>query len=152
MGTLFEAVIVDIDGTLADNDHRQHYLAGTKKNWPGFFSQMSDDKPRQNVGDVVRALWIMRLYRPIFVTGRGEEWREQTIAWLAKNFPWSDGMPLFMRKLGDRRPDYEIKEEIYKRDIQPKWDVKLVLDDRDSVVNMWRGIGLECWQVQNGAF
>jgi 2-hydroxy-3-keto-5-methylthiopentenyl-1-phosphate phosphatase len=37
-------VICDIDGTIANNDHRQHFLEG-KKDWDGFFSSLSEDKP-----------------------------------------------------------------------------------------------------------
>jgi len=32
-------VICDIDGTTANNDHRQHFLEG-KKDWDGFFSSL----------------------------------------------------------------------------------------------------------------
>ena len=37
-------VICDIDGTIANNDHRQHYLEG-KKDWDGFFSEIINDSP-----------------------------------------------------------------------------------------------------------
>tara|TARA_Y200000002_G_C22620649_1_gene638014 strand:+ start:1254 stop:1370 length:117 start_codon:yes stop_codon:yes gene_type:complete len=32
-------VICDIDGTIANNDHRQYFLEG-KKDWDGFFSSL----------------------------------------------------------------------------------------------------------------
>ena len=35
-------VLCDIDGTVANNDHRQHYLEG-KKDWDGFFSELIND-------------------------------------------------------------------------------------------------------------
>ncbi len=50
-------VIFDIDGTLADNSHRQHFLEGGKKDWKGFFDAMVDDQPNINV---------LRLFDAIF--------------------------------------------------------------------------------------
>ena len=35
-------VLCDIDGTIANNDHRQHYLEG-KKDWDGFFSELINE-------------------------------------------------------------------------------------------------------------
>lgn len=146
------AIIVDIDGTIADNSHRQHYLEGAKKDWDGFFSKLHLDTPRDAVATAARFFWIHKLWTPIFVTGRGAEYREPTSDWLAKHFMWSCNMPLYMRAKGDRRPDVEVKREIYERDIAPIYEVRLVLDDRDSVVKMWRSLGLECWQVAEGSF
>jgi hypothetical protein len=57
-----------------------------------------------------------------------------------------------MRKAGDDRKDSLVKEEIYNNNIAPKYNVFLVLDDRDQVVKFWRSKGLQCWQVAPGAF
>jgi hypothetical protein len=148
----YKGCIVDIDGTIADNSHRQHYLEGGKKNWDGFFSEMHRDIPRQVVISAVHALWLQYNWVPIFVSGRGEEYRIPTRDWIDKNMPWAVLFGLLMRPKADFRPDYEIKREIYENDIAPKYDVQLVLDDRDSVVKMWRKLGLECWQVAEGNF
>ena len=37
-------VLCDIDGTIANNDHRQHYLED-KKDWDGFFAELINDAP-----------------------------------------------------------------------------------------------------------
>ena len=37
-------ILCDIDGTVANNDHRQHFLEG-KKDWDGFFDALDKDKP-----------------------------------------------------------------------------------------------------------
>jgi hypothetical protein len=57
-----------------------------------------------------------------------------------------------MRKLNDNRPDDIIKKELYDQYIKGKYFVKFVLDDRDSVVRMWRNEGLLCLQVYYGNF
>jgi acid phosphatase class B len=144
-----KAVIVDIDGTIADNRHRQHFLEGEKKDWDSFFSKVIDDEPIQITIEVVRAL--SERYRIIFVTGRPEKCKGDTYKWLDDNYDLGDCIILF-RKDGDFRPDHETKLETYRSVIEPIYDVKLVIDDRDKVVKMWRKIGLPCWQVAEGNF
>ena len=38
--------VFDIDGTLADNEHRMHHLDG-KKEWDAFFAKQHLDEPYQ---------------------------------------------------------------------------------------------------------
>ena len=45
-------ILCDIDGTVANNDHRQHFLEG-KKDWDGFFSELVNDLPIQIIIDKV---------------------------------------------------------------------------------------------------
>ena len=45
-------ILCDIDGTVANNDHRQHFLEG-KKDWDGFFSELVNDQPIQIIIDKV---------------------------------------------------------------------------------------------------
>lgn len=59
---------------------------------------------------------------------------------------------LHMREEGDMRQDSVVKEEIYRKEIEPRFNVHLVLDDRNQVVDMWRKLGLPCWQVAEGNF
>jgi hypothetical protein len=56
-----------------------------------------------------------------------------------------------MRKDGDFRADYIVKQEILDAHI-PKDRVLFVLDDRQQVVDMWRRNGLMCFQVAEGNF
>ena len=57
-----------------------------------------------------------------------------------------------MRKSSDSRGDQIVKSEILEKEILPKYNVKLVLDDREKVVRMWRDKGLTCLQVDWGDF
>tara|TARA_R110002020_G_scaffold227539_13_gene438195 strand:+ start:10087 stop:10632 length:546 start_codon:yes stop_codon:yes gene_type:complete len=59
---------------------------------------------------------------------------------------------LYMREEGDNRKDSIVKREMYEEYIKPHYNVKLVLDDRNQVVDMWRELGLPCWQVAAGNF
>jgi hypothetical protein len=79
---------------------------------------------------------------------------KKSIDWIRKHVFMSDLAPveIYMRPSGDRRPDFVVKKEIYARDIEPRHNVWFVLDDRSSVVKMWREIGLTCLQVAEGDY
>ena len=143
------AVIFDIDGTLADAEHRRHFVQQTPKDWKSFFAAQHLDKAKPNVR------WLLHKMQEIdvpilIVTGRDEEYRELTLRWLTMGNIEPDRF--WMRPRGDRRQDFEVKEEIYRKYIEPEFNIMLVIDDRDSVVAMWRRLGLECWQVAAGDF
>jgi len=42
-----KAIIVDLDGTLSDSSHRQHFMTGKKKDWKGFYSALEQDPPNK---------------------------------------------------------------------------------------------------------
>lgn len=147
MSKIGTSIIVDVDGTLADLAHRRHFLEGPKKDWDGFFANVSDDQLIKSIAQLVRSIEDMDDI--IIVSGRPiDKCGIATEDWLIKH-----GVPfyhLFMRQGGDFRPDTVVKQEILDR--LPKDKIKFVLDDRNSVVKMWRDNGLTCLQVADGDF
>jgi hypothetical protein len=87
----------------------------------------------------------------IFVSGRPDTYYEATRNFIYKKANVGEFL-LYMRKEGDIRKDSIIKKEIFDNHIRDKYYVDFVLDDRNSVVNMWREIGLTCLQVAPGDF
>jgi hypothetical protein len=57
-----------------------------------------------------------------------------------------------MRKTGDLRPDYGSKNEIYDREVIPRYNVRMVFDDREQVVTHLRLRGITVAQVAPGRF
>lgn len=143
--------MVDLDGTLCNFEHRRHLIETSPKQWDHFHSLMCNDKPNYSVASVV-ALHLQFGYQVFFVTGRFQSYRDVTNSWIDEHLYCFGQIPILMRDDGDHRPDDEVKEEIYHAFIEPSFDVKLVLDDRDHVVKMWRRLGLECWQVARGDY
>lgn len=134
------AIIVDIDGTVA--------LRGDRSPYDG--SRVLLDSPNLAVISVVRALFRDG-FKVIFVSGRMENTRGQTEAWLSAHVPVSYEH-LYMRQVSDFRPDQQLKEGLYKSHIQDQYAVTCVIDDRQRVVEMWRRMGLTCLQVAPGDF
>lgn len=138
-------VIVDIDGTLSDTTHRQHYLEGKKKDWPGFFAAMSADPPHDYVVQLVAH--ISENNSVILCTGRPSNYMTPTQDWLDANGVEFDY--LMMRRSGDNTADAIVKlamlEHIRKCGVQ----VRFSIDDRPEVVKMWRANGVPCFQVDD---
>lgn len=139
-----DAIVCDIDGTLARHHNRS----------PFDESKVFDDKPIPDVIGVLTSL--AQDYYPIFVSGRTDGCRKDTEDWLlvhtgidVKN---ADEGVLHMRKSGDQRPDYVIKNEIYDENIIPFFNVVMALDDRDQVVHHVRARGITVAQVAPGRF
>lgn len=141
-----QAVIIDIDGTLADCNHRLHHAH--EQNWSKFFAAeaMIEDKPLENMIHLCNTL--TRELNVYLVTGRPERTRLTTERWLITHCCAYD--ELYMRKDGDFRPDHIIKSEILD-EIGPH-KVVCAFEDRRRVVEMWRSRGILCCQVSDGNY
>lgn len=137
-------IIVDIDGTLSNIDHRLHHVLGMKPNWEKFFGELGKDKPHEEIQRLVQ-IYSQTGFVVYLVSARPEDYRLQTEAWLEKhNVPFDF---LFMRKKGDYRPDPIVKKEILDREFKDKSIIEFVVDDRPQVVEMWRENGLRVLAV-----
>lgn len=143
------AWIFDMDGTLANTDHRKHFLEQRPKDWDGWHSRAHLDKPHNDIVELVVA-GIELGYAIVICSGRGEEQRELTESWLAANHVRFDA--LYMRRANDRRDDSIIKLELLERMREDGFNPVLAFDDRDRVVAAWRQAGIRCLQVAPGIF
>ncbi len=164
--SLPSVVMCDLDGTLALIGDRTPYDATDcdikdHPNWP-----------------VIKTVLAMHAQgvKIMFMSGRDQKYRPETIRFIEKycrinviqNTTWNrpdneENIPipyeLHMRgetapdpdKL-DQRKDSIIKEELFDKYVNGKYNVLFVLDDRDQVVDTWRNMGLTCYQVAPGAF
>ena len=135
-----KAILCDIDGTLAHMQNRSPY------DW----DKVGDDVVDKTIKEILRTFYSTSEYDIILISGRDDVCKQITERWLDKNYIFYDG--LYMRKHNDNRPDEVIKKEIYDKHIKDEYDVEFVLDDRNKVVKMWRGLGLKCLQVAEGDF
>ena len=148
-------IIIDLDGTIANNDHRQYFLTEkNQKDWHRFFEACSGDEPKTKVIDFVKALCGENTGSTKFnvhiLSGRSEVVRNKTINWLALHFPITH--TLSMRKINDYRKDSIVKSEMAKQlNLDPS-NTLCVIDDRKSVVDMWRAEGFLCLQVEDHDF
>ena len=133
-----EAIIVDMDGTLAIMGDRSPYD----------MSRCDLDLPNKPVLDTV--LKWQTSTTIIVVSGRTDDGQAKTESWLQQY--GVKYQHIYMRKVGDQRKDSIVKEEIYHNFIRDRYNISFILDDRQQVVDMWRGLGLTVFQVAEGDF
>lgn len=134
------AVMCDIDGTLA--------LRGARG--PFDFTRCEEDLLNVSVRGALRSFRSADGDVIVLLSGRGEEHRARTEAWLrAHEVPYDE---LWMRAAGDGRRDDVVKAELFDRHVRHRFAVRVSLDDRDRVVAVWRRMGLPTWQVNYGNF
>lgn len=129
-------VIFDLDGTLANLDHRLPLLKS--HGWPEFFNEMGGDTLYPETAEIMRLLDT--LHDVLIVTGRPRKYMTQCLDWLNKLVGW--GMKfgpsdIFMREDNDHRPDSVVKQEILDKIQSMGYKVEMVFDDNPHVLDVW---------------
>lgn len=134
-----DAIIVDLDGTYSFVGGRSPY-DGRKT--------FEVDEPHWAVIRLVEAMKRMG-YTIIFVTGRNENARVPTERFIKHH---GNMMPdeyfLHMKPDHDYRKDFLHKGEVYRKHIEPEYNVEFALEDRPGMVDFYRNeIGIPCFAV-----
>jgi hypothetical protein len=145
-------IIVDIDGTISKVGDRLKYLKESPKDWDAFYDSCFDDEPINEIIDLVECLECDPKHIIVFCTGRRESCRPATELWIAKHFYKTFKYKgLIMRPNNDIRDDTLCKIDQLRQRVDFK-DIKFVLEDRNSMVEKWRELGVKCLQVAEGDF
>jgi predicted kinase len=130
-----DAVIVDVDGTLAHMHSRG----------PFEWDKVGEDDLKPIVAEMVRHMAENRIV--IIMSGRDGVAKADTEAWLKRHRIHFDHF--YIRAAGDTRNDAIVKSELYFNNVDGKYNVVAVFDDRPRVCQMWRSIGLDVIQIGN---
>jgi hypothetical protein len=120
--------VFDLDNTLADTAHRQRFLERKPRDWDAFFAAAPQDPPLEE--GVALARESARECEVLYLTGRPERCRRDTLDWLAAH-----GLPegrIRMRRDNDRRPARRTKLEIL-RDLARTREIRVLVDDDELV-------------------
>lgn len=131
--SLADCIIVDLDGTLVHSPNR------------GIFDL---SKVKTDEVDPVINLITKSLRKEVYViilSGRSDVVKEETVEFLKENDVYFDR--IFLRNKRDYRADTIVKKELFEKNIEGKFNVLFVLDDRPKVCRMWREMGLKVLQV-----
>ena len=163
-------VIFDLDGTLADIEIRRKksIKPNGKMDWDIFFhpDNIKYDKPIPAIVNLIQT-YEDKAYKIVIFSGRNDRSWKETKDWLkthnvphdllvmrpdkfkSKSSPVADGNPA----TGDMRymPDEILKKKMLDEFVDID-DVLFVVDDRNKVVDMWRGLGLVVLQPAPGNF
>jgi hypothetical protein len=141
--------IFDLDGTICNVSHRRQYVVTKPRNWDAWNKGLINDVPNVAVQKVFQALRNANDYDTdlIIVSGRSDDYKEQTVKWLTDNEIFYD--EIYMRKYKDHRDDAVVKAEIAD-EIEKTHQILGVFDDRQRVVNMWIERGIWVFDVGQG--
>ena len=135
-------ILCDIDGTIANNDHRQHFLEG-KKDWDGFFSELINDEPIfPIINKVIEEHDAGKDI--IFLTGRPERYRYSTTLWLKEYFNFE--LKILMRKDNDQNNKLKVKKEIFEENFKAE-EIAYIIDNDNDLVSMWSSMGIKTVKV-----
>jgi hypothetical protein len=127
---------IDLDGVVADVRHRLHHLEHRPKDWDAFFAAAPEDPPIDEGLAVAERL--ADDHDVVYLTGRPERCRPDTVKWLAQH-----GLPsgrLIMRNDRDRRPARVFKVEMLNR-LAGERPVAVLVDDDHAVCQAARAAG-----------
>lgn len=148
------AYIIDLDGTLYDNSHRQHLIPADRSNtagWVEFNCACTDDVLREDMSDLVRSV-LLSGREVIFLTGRGEAAGEQTMQRLLKDFNFIEQPTLIMRPMDCHTSSAEFKRDAVQRiRDSERWagyDL-IALEDDPSIVEVMRGMGVTVLHIDS---
>lgn len=141
-------IVVDLDGTLFDERHRQHHITGQTKDWDAYHGGIPDDKVFADVEAMLRQ--FADVYVIHALTGRPAKWFKLTDEKLRKH-----NMPIdviTMRPDEDWSPNGEMKLRELERYFGSKErvlrEVFIVLENDPKTVEVMRNYGLTVWQVR----
>lgn len=157
-----DTIICDLDGTIALDHKRNHFLHPHEhinglceckekggRDWNAYFDACGGDEPNWAVIDLLRLFWEDG-YNIRILTGRTERVRAITEKWLSDH-----AVPhhsLRMRPEEEFTDDHQLKVLWAKEEKLEPDDVLFILEDRQRVVDSWRAAGYTCFQVAPGTF
>lgn len=134
------AIIVDLDGTLTNSDHREHLIDQGK--YDEYFDLVGSDTLNEWCADLIKE--YIATHKVILLTGRPERVREITVKWLdVYDVPFD---LLFMRQPEEREQGFIYKQRVYETFLEPNFDVRMVLDNDPKICEMFRDLGIPALQ------
>lgn len=143
--------VFDLDGTLANCDHRQDFALN--KDWDTFHSLCHLDTMYEDVCELFHLLETHADFVMI-VTGRDSAYRRQTEQWLHENGLYPD--VILMRPEGNRDADHIMKlalvDEYFGSRQEAMDAIVCWFEDRDALVENLRNVGITVLQVKAGSY
>jgi FMN phosphatase YigB (HAD superfamily) len=146
-----KAVVWDLDGTLADDQARAHFVEvdeGAQRDWNSYFDAMEGDAPIAASIEILRALHAQGV-RIVYLTGRPEYTRPKTERWLRAN-GLGEYDVLLMRPEGERRVAglFKVDEIVALRE---RYELVCAFEDRIDVADALREAGVPVFLFGAGA-
>ena len=146
-----DVLVLDLDGTVADAQHREHYA--DEDDYDSFFDPdlVYQDEPIAKAQKSLPKI-LPKFDRLVFLTGRPSRLKNVTQEWLSEHFNLDTGdYKLYMRENEDVRPSKIVKKELIEEFLSPD-DEAVFIDDETENLSMMGTFGIalgvpEAWDV-----
>ncbi len=129
--------VFDLDGTLSDDSHREHFRKQEPKDWNAYNAACDKDTPIQETIEIISSLYTDGIHRIEIWTGRTENERSKTEKWLYKHKINYDRIKM--------RPDNDFRTaDILKTEWLDNEETKpdIIFEDRETQVQYWLDAGI----------
>lgn len=168
-------IIFNLDGTLANCEHRRHFVdldkiypsqmgleysdgRKWKPDWPAFYEACDKDEPILPTQQLLDGIYFNSKDQEFFLSqvqiwsGRCESVREKTKLWLSENILFdkiAEQITLKMRPIGNIVPDEQLKEQWLDdwiaRSGKP---IDMVFESNPKSIQMWKRRGTFVFNCQ----
>jgi len=144
MKKMRDAVIFDMDGTLADVSSIRHHVTAGQTDFHAFHMASVDVPAHQ---DIVEELYRHQADNKaiVIVTARNERYMNVTVWWCL--FAGITYDQMYFRPRDDQRPDVEVKRDILAQLRKDGFNPVHAYDDNPSIVNLWAEENIPCTVV-----
>jgi hypothetical protein len=143
--------VFDLDGVLANADHRQHLLTpepGQRKNWKRFFEKAGDDALIEELARLT--LLLDSSLQRVLLTARPTTIQDITVEWLERfHLAWD---LLVMRPAGEYAPSPVAKKAAVDELRDHGFELLLAFDDDRRNVDMFHAAGVPCIYIHSGYY
>lgn len=142
------AVVVDIDGVLADASGRQHLVTGYGRDWDAFFEAAGTDSV---IGEVARLLDLLEPTLSVVLLTARPGWIErETVEWLERHRVRWD--LLVMRSGGSYLRAVDFKRQETAELKRYGFELRLALEDDRRNAEMFESEGVPCLYIHSGYY
>lgn len=126
-------IIFDIDGTILDSSHRDPFSTSDE--------EILNDKENEGLCEIIRSMYFKLPF--VIITARDEKYKDVTMSWIRKHIGEPTG-GIYMRKRGDNRPDFIVKEELLE-EVLKEYKPLLAFEDSITCAQMYEKKGIQTW-------
>ena len=146
-----KAIIVDVDNTLIDIRHLENLFVHKNMTEDGYIElEKVYDKgiPIDQTIEIVNN-FIDNGYKILLVTARRNKPQIRRIMrlFIKDYFNKEDQVELFLAPICNDN-DYVVKKKMFEESIKDYYDINLAIDDKDSILNLWKEYNIPGLKVQ----
>ena len=140
-------VVTDLDGTLVRVG--VEHMEALSEGLPEYHRVVKWAEPNNRLARILEA-HREKGRTVVAVTARDTRWAPVTRWWLKVNLPGLADIPLYMRAMGDERPDHLVKVELLERVVADHGEIGYFHDDHPENIALAESLGVANITRHNG--